>query len=755
MPNFNGLWTSRQQMQARGGNTWPSVPGAPTSPVATAGNASASVAFVAPADTGFPANAITGYRVTSTPGGFTGTGLTSPVTVSGLTNGTAYTFTVAAQNVNGYGPESVSSNSVTPVLPNYVEEVFSTWLYTGTGAAQTITNGVDLSTKGGLVWIKDRTIAENHNLFDTVRGAGYTLITNETGAQGPFDGQRLSAFTTSGFSVGTRNAVNLNTDRFSSWTFREQPKFFDIVTYTGTGSPTTIAHNLGSAPGCIIVKRVDSSGSWAVWHRSGTQTTGQFCAFLNSTGAYVNQASNFWGSETTPPDMNASTFGVGTAGDTNSNGFTYIAYIFAHNAGGFGLTGSDNVISCGSYVGNGSTTGPVVTLGYEPQWVLVKRATDGIEDWEIYDNMRGIVPAGADQILYPNNDIAEQSATRIQISATGFSPDGTAGSINTSGKTYIYIAIRRGPMAVPTTGTSVFTPAIRTGDGTTSVNVTNATFPVDLAIGRGRNTSAATPVWIDRLRGATVQLRSDNTDAQAASTIMSSLASQTGWIGSTGGSGSWNTSSVNYIQWYMRRAPSFFDEVCFTTDGSGNFTGNHNLGVTPELIITKIRSGAGQWWTYSAYSGTSPLQRWLLLNDVNGASGTGTAWWATSATSFSVLNGLLAASATNVAYLFATCAGVSKVGSYTGTGATQTVACGFAAGARFVLIKRADTDGDWYIWDSVRGMVAGTDPSLLLNTTGAEVNANSVYTVTTGFQIVSTAAGINASGGTYIFLAIA
>jgi hypothetical protein len=110
---------------------------------------------------------------------------------------------------------------------------------------------------------------------------------------------------------------------------------------------------------------------------------------------------------------------------------------------------------------------------------------------------------------------------------------------------------------------------------------------------------------------------------------------------------------------------------------------------------------------------------------------------------------------TFVAYLFATCAGVSKVGGYTGTGATQTINCGFAAGARFVLIKRTDSTGDWYVWDTARGMVSGTDPSILLNTTAAEVNANSVFTITTGFQIVSTAAGINASGGTYIFLAIA
>ena len=108
-----------------------------------------------------------------------------------------------------------------------------------------------------------------------------------------------------------------------------------------------------------------------------------------------------------------------------------------------------------------------------------------------------------------------------------------------------------------------------------------------------------------------------------------------------------------------------------------------------------------------------------------------------------------------MAYLFATCAGVSKVGKYTGTGATQTISCGFTGGARWVMVKRTDSTGDWYVWDTARGMVAGTDPSLTMNNVAVESNANSVYTTTGGFQIVSTAADINASGGTYIYLAIA
>lgn len=119
MPNFSGIWTSRQQMQAIAASLWPALPGAPTIGTATAGNATASVTFTAPANLGIPA-IITGYTVTSSPGGITGTGTSSPITVSGLSNGTAYTFTVTATNATGTGPASAASNSITPVAP-YME----------------------------------------------------------------------------------------------------------------------------------------------------------------------------------------------------------------------------------------------------------------------------------------------------------------------------------------------------------------------------------------------------------------------------------------------------------------------------------------------------------------------------------------------------------------------------------------------------------------------------------------------------------
>jgi hypothetical protein len=222
-----------------------------------------------------------------------------------------------------------------------------------------------------------------------------------------------------------------------------------------------------------------------------------------------------------------------------------------------------------------------------------------------------------------------------------------------------------------------------------------------------------------------------------------------------------NISSRTFITHLFRRAPGFFDVVCYTGTGA-NRTVSHNLGVVPELMIVKDRTTAQNWPVYCAYlGGANPANRYVLLNSSNSFGGTSVYWNDTAPTS-SVFTVGTTASTNNsgdnfVAYLFATCPGVSKVGSYTGTGATLQIDCGFAAGARFVLIKRTDSTGDWYVWDSARGIVAGNDPYLLLNSTAAEVTTTDwVDTYSLGFEL-SNAGGNNANINTasYIYLAIA
>jgi hypothetical protein len=640
----------------------------------------------------------------------------------------------------------------------YIEDMFSTYLYTGTGAALTITNGIDLSTKGGLVWTKQRSLSANHALIDTVRGRANVLYSNLTDAQiASSAGRDISTFDTTGYTLGTNQQAVLNSsaETYVSWTFREQPKFFDIVTYSGNATNRTIAHNLGSVPGCIIIKRISSPAAWQVYHRSLANT--QYMV-LNTTAAVATGATR-WNSTT----ATSTVFSLGTDITVNDSSENYIAYIFAHDAGGFGLTGTDNVISCGTFTCDGSGTASV-TLGYEPQWIMFKK-TDATGNWWMFDNMRGL-PAyntAGDQVLYANLTNAEVSGgTTASTNATGFAGIGLGASA-----TFIYVAIRRGPMKVPTVGTSVFYPTTYTGPalGTTSTVTTG--WPVDSIWCGVKNYAGSAKTLIqDRLRIAnntttsnTLQTTSTDSETVLNTYVTFNIANNTGYtINDT--NGSWNGDSsggYNPYAWVFRRAPSFFDEVCYTGTGVAK-TEAHNLGVVPELMIVKQRNTARDW---AVYTSATAATNFMYLNSTVASGASSSMWNDTTPTSsvFTVGTNLRTnvSAGTYVAYLFATCAGISKVGSYTGTGALQTVNCGFTSGARFVLIKRTDTTGDWWTYDSARGITSGNDPYLFLNSTAAEVTStNYVDTDTTGFKVTAAApAGLNASGGTYIFLAIA
>jgi hypothetical protein len=676
--------------------------------------------------------------------------------------------TSGAASQDGFGGNGV------PVVPNYIEDVFSTYLYTGTGASQTITNGVDLSTNGGLVWAKIRSgfnAPLSHALFDTSRGVLNRLASNLTDAQAS-TANSLTAFNSTGFTVGSSVTVNGGGagDSYVSWTFRKQPKFFDIVTYTGNGTAgRTVSHNLGSTPACIIVKAysVDTGDFWGVYHRSLGATK---AIFLSATNAAAT-SSIYW-NNTEPTSTN---FTVGDWSGVNQNGTSYVAYIYAHDAGGFGLTGTDNVISCGSFTtdGSGNTS---VTLGYEPQWVMVKRSS-GVSDWTMFDTMRGMPTAAASGVfsatLLANTTAAEDAAGgTIGVNATGFN------SLNgylASSSTFIYIAIRRGPMKVPTTGTSVFQPVTYAGDGGTQSISTGKTWPQDLLIGWDRNgsfnagvASNSSPV-IDRLRGfytgsagnAGPNLATYSTSNEASTTSGIEINQQFDYkVNYT--SGNLNASGRNYVDYLFRRAPSFFDEVCYTGTGVAGRVVTHNLGVVPQWILIKQRNAVQDWFNHYDFTSTTSNYNYLNRTDAsagpfNYATAPITAVPTSTQFQLNFYSGTNGSGDTYVAYLFATCAGVSKVGSYTGTGTTLQVDCGFTAGARFVLIKRTDDVGGWYVWDSARGIVSGNDPYLLLNSTAAEVTSTDyIDTYSAGFEISSTApAAINASGGTYIFLAIA
>jgi len=634
-----------------------------------------------------------------------------------------------------------------------VDEVFSTTLYSGTNANQTITNGIDLSGEGGLVWTKARDYGVGHGLVDTVRGNTKYLEANGADAEATTS-VGITAFNSTGYNLGADdtwkfNVSNSYVSEYVSWTFRKAPKFFDVVTYTGNSTAgRTVSHNLGSVPGMMVVKKTNASTAWNIYHRSLGAT--KYLLFDTSDAGTQTARWN----DTAPTSTQ---FTVGTAGGTNDNGATYVAYLFAHNNndGGFGPSGDQDAIVCSSYTGG--TTGTEVNVGFEPQFVMIKRASD-TGDWMVFDAMRGVVSdpyPNLDNTLFWNLSNAERTNTGyIGFTPTGFIHQGGSGDTNTNGDTYIYMAIRRGPLAAPTDATKVF--AVQDGRGASKLYT--AGFPVDAFLQGNKN--GDNWQFHSRLTRGKV-LATDTAAAETADTFYY-FDDQTGIVKSSGGG-----SALSILVAYMwKRAPSYFDVVGFSGTGTAGLTVNHNLGVAPEMTWVKRRDSATNWRVNVAAIGTdgqnSPSLRLNMSNaaeDDNGSyfgnnNSGGYAAPTSSVLTFGGHGDVNASGGSYIAYLFATLPGVSKVGSFSHTngGGDTNVDCGFSSGVRLVICKRTSGTGSWYIFNSVRGIVSGNDPHLELNSVGSEVTGSDVidplssgFTITSGFL----------SSGTYIFYAIA
>lgn len=623
-----------------------------------------------------------------------------------------------------------------------ITDVFSTYLYEGTGSNQTITNGIDLSGEGGLVWVKGRTNSQSHGFFDTERGVSKALASDANWAE--FTYQGVNAFYSSGFRVGYQNEYNQSALDYASWTFRKAPKFFDCLTWTGDGvAGREISHSLGAVPGVMIIKKTSATEQWAVYHRSEGNTKygmlDQTDAFSTFSGAWNN---------TTPTDT---VFTVGNWAKVNQSGATYVAYLFAHNNsdGEFGPDADQDIIKCGSFTG--SSSGSLINLGFEPQFVMWKK-TNSAGDWFIGDSMRGFTskPPNNGQVvdLKANTGAAEGGLQYyLGLDPQGFWEDGLGTS-----NTYIYMAIRRGPLALAedVAGTDLFSPAVTYNE--TSLEF-NSGFVTDMMMYRNLGASIYNNEM--KIGSRLTGVKAMRTDSSSAESTYSPI-----WDFMEGAGAPVNDA---FGAWMWKRAPGFFDAVAYTGDGTTARSIPHNLGVAPEMMIHKRRNNTNDWFVpdfqnsqllilngnYSAFD-TSILANYY--GSGNGSSGGAGSLVTPDASTFTVtpnanVNG---SGDTYIAYLFATLAGVSKVGSVTHSGTTN-VDCGFSAGARLVILKRTDATGDWYVWDSVRGIIAGNDPYLLLNTAAAQVtNTDYIDPLSSGFTITSTF-----TAGDYIFYAIA
>lgn len=621
----------------------------------------------------------------------------------------------------------------------YVEDVFSAFTDTGTGASLAQVNGVDLLTYGGMVMGKNRSSTGDWWIYDTARGVQKDLTSTSTAAE-TTQAQGITAFNSNGFTRGTLAKLNTSSATYGSWTFRKAANFFDVVTYTGNGSAgRTVSHSLGSSPGLIILKRKDATADWVVWHRSATgylifnTTAGQ-----GGSHPYITAASS-------------TNFTVDTGANNNANGATYVAYVFGHN------TASDGCIQCGTFTSSGA--GAVdVNLGWEAQFVMFK-AVSTTGDWQIHDTARGM-SRSTYGTLSANTAGAENAGGQEALwpTALGFAGDN---SIFANSQTYVYMAVRKGLMRKPTDATKVFGINARTGTGAVATMTSGAvTTGPDLVISKARSTTVAA-AWTDRKIGKNSQLNPTTTGAKTTqSDMVTDLNKDNVFLGTDFTTSRVNASGNTYINYFLKEASGFFDEVVFKGTGAAH-TEAHNLGAVPELWITKPVSISGEWRVWFNFTGSGYDFMYLEQNVAKGSQN----YASTFLTGQPTTTGLLFDTNSNVNgsgtlyanYLFASVPGVSKIGTYTGNAAVNQINCGFASGARFVLIKRVDSTGDWYFWDTTRGIISGNDPYLLLNSTAIEVTSTDyIDPYSAGFELSSTApATLNASGGTFMFLAIA
>jgi hypothetical protein len=847
----------------------------------------------------------------------------------------------------------------------YLDDVFSTQVYAGTGSARSINNGIDLAGEGGMVWNKIRSEAYNHALFDTVRSNGSThnLRSNSNNEVYNYGNTGFTSWNNNGYSLGsdTVGEVNFNNQTYASWTFRKAPGFFDVVTWTGNGTARTIAHSLGSVPGCILIKCTTSAFNWMVYHRGSNNgvNPAEYGLRLNDNIAQVDNTAYF--NDTLPTSTH---FTIGTNAQVNSSGSTYVAYVFAggestaatahsieldgtndgiktstssdydfgtgdftvefwikfhtvtatqqtadHRTSAgqtawcnyldnnreykfwmssdritgkkldkeqwyhiatvrhsgtttlyidgisqgtyadtndysnqrlifglhgpdeasfdvdgeysnirivkgtavytssfrpptapltnitntkflgansssvtgttvgtavalgdptastdspfddpagfvFGENGDQGISKCGSYVGNGSATGPEIYLGFEPSWILHKSSSVDGTAWHVFDCMRGVVTGGNDAILVPNTTAAEASDSIIDITSTGFKITTSAGGLNQSNGEYIYMAIRRpdGYVGKPAdAGTGVF--AMDTG--ASQLPVFDSGFPVDFALMKVTNSSQN---WYPGARLIQGKFLEANTTSAEGNNTEWVFDFNDGW---NSDNSSFNNS--NYQSWMWKRHAGF-DVVCDVGQSAGKDI-NHSLNAVPEMIWRKNRdnnsTAQGKWIVYHKDFPTSGSNLGYAYLNLSNAAGTYGSYWTQTPTStvFSVGNDsdINYTDQNHISFLFSSVGGISKVGSYTGDDSddgSHVIDVGFTP--RFLIIKRSDGSADWKVFDTTNGFpTSGTSNYLELNTTDARYSGSgiTVTQTTNGFKLWSPGSPYNANNAKYIYYA--
>ena len=330
-------------------------------------------------------------------------------------------------------------------------DYFNILLYTGNDTASTTISGVGFQSD--FTWIKSRTTAENHQAYDAVRGGGYRIYPNLANAQS-YIATTLTSWTSDGFVVGTDDGVNANGANFVAWNWKANgagssnttgsinstktsantTSKCSIVTYTGNGSNATIGHGLGVVPATIWVKCLSNAGEdWMVFHKIIGAT---HYLTLNTTAGDNSGGEVIW-NDTLPT---SSVFTIGTNGKVNTNGRTYVAYLFGEVQG---------FSKINRYFGNGNANGAFIYTGFKPGWIMIKRADAAGDNWLMHDSKRDGYNGGNKQ-LKADQANTEGDSRLIHILSNGFKIITADTKINGSGNQYLYWAFAENPFVTST-----------------------------------------------------------------------------------------------------------------------------------------------------------------------------------------------------------------------------------------------------------------------------------------------------------------
>ena len=636
--------------------------------------------------------------------------------------------------------------------------------YTGDDSTGKAITGVGF--KPDLIFIKPRNQTENWNAYDTTRGATKQLVPNSQAAS-TTQGNTVQSFDADGFTLNGDNNVNKSGINYSAWCWKANggttssnsngsitstvqantAAGFSIVQWTGTGSNATIGHGLSSAPEWLVVKKTNASGTDWVW-KNDVQLGAARGLYLNEDVGEQTDTT-FWQSAS----PTSTVFSVGTSDKTNGSGNTYIAYCW-HNVAGF-----SNSTTGSQYTGTGDSNGPTVNLGFEPSIIIIK-SKDGspTTNWKIYtkdtNEHLSINTTGQAGTNSGNN--------KIDFLSNGFKISGNDADINASGQSYNYYAYAADPDTEAPTLASSFNVETYIGTGA-SRSITGLGFGPGLVWIKHRDGTGSHSLT-DVVRGDDLVLQSNETSTEASGQI--NLDSDGFTIRNDNALRNANGSS--YVAWNWKaddneptinengsitsitsvNANAGFSIVKYHGNSGSSGTIGHGLSAAPELIITKARNFGAGWPTQSGgFFG-------IRLNE-SGAnqSGNGLGFYNNTSPTSTVYS-VGGSDETNddydyIAYCFHSVTGYSKVGTYTGTGSSNSITTGFKTD--FLIVKEADGTDSWEMYDSLRGSNKVVYP----NGNNAEVTGSTLTSFDSNGFTVSSATSINESGKTYIYWAVA